>query len=113
MIEARSELDLTQESIGTERRGQVWMENLERDKAFVFRILSKIDRGHPAAAQFSVYRVITCERVAYSVERSAVHLHSLGKGLKAHVLSQRIQVRIVVDPFFVSEPLVHRALETV
>jgi hypothetical protein len=57
MLEVRGRLDLGQEALRTDHRGQLGLEDLERDFAFVFEIFGQVDRGHPALAQLALDRV--------------------------------------------------------
>ena len=73
MLQAGGELDLAQEPLGAERRGELGMEHLEGDRAVVLEVLGQVDRRHAAAAELALERVAIGER----------RLERLGK-LEAH-----------------------------
>ncbi len=51
MLQVGGDLDLGQESLGAEHRGQLRPQHLDRDLAVVLQVLGEIDRGHAALAQ--------------------------------------------------------------
>ena len=53
MIETRCDLDLAQEPVLADRGDQRLLHQLDGDVAIVFDVLRKIDRRHPAAADFA------------------------------------------------------------
>ena len=57
MLQPGGEPDLPLEPLGAERRGELRMEQLERDRAVVLEVLGQPDRGHAAAAELAVERV--------------------------------------------------------
>ena len=57
MIESRGELDLSQETIRAEGRGEIRMKNLQSDDAIVLAILREIDSGHSTSPELAVDRV--------------------------------------------------------
>ena len=57
MGELRGDLDLAQEPLGPERRGNLGAEHLEGDAALVAEVPGEVDRGHPAAAELALDRV--------------------------------------------------------
>ena len=75
MIQARGELDLAQESLRTERRGDVGMKHLERDESFMFRILRQIHSCHSAAAKLAVDGVCIRHCPAKTLERQGCVHH--------------------------------------
>src|SRR2546430_16344938 len=57
MGEARRDLDLAQEALGTEGSRQLGTEHLDRDGAAVLQVLGQIDRRRAPVAQLPVDRV--------------------------------------------------------
>jgi hypothetical protein len=64
MIEPRRELDLSQEPVSTERRGEVRVEDLDGDDTFMFGVLGKEDGSHPSSSELTIYGIGAGERVA-------------------------------------------------
>jgi hypothetical protein len=64
MLQPGREADLPLEALGSERGGQVQVQELERHRPVMTEVLSQPDRGHPAPAE------LTLERVAVSQSRS-------------------------------------------
>ena len=54
MLQRRRGLDLDDEPLGTENRGQLGLEDLQRDVAVVLEVRGEIDRGHPAGAELAL-----------------------------------------------------------
>ena len=52
VLEARGDLDLPQEAVGADRRGQLRPEHLERHVAAVLEIFGEVDRRHAPRAEF-------------------------------------------------------------
>src|SRR5439155_4402671 len=57
MGEARRDLDLAQEALGTEGGRQFGTEHLDRDAAAVFQVLGQVDRRGAPVAELPVDRV--------------------------------------------------------
>ena len=53
MVEVGRGLDLAQEAVWTQRRGQLRPQDLDRNLTVVLQVLGQIDRGHPAGAEFA------------------------------------------------------------
>ena len=51
MLQRRNGLDLAKEPLGTDHRGQLGAQDLDRDFAIVLEVLGQVDRGHAALAQ--------------------------------------------------------------
>ena len=64
MLQPRGEPDLALKSLGTERRGKLGVEHLERDRAVVPHVLCEVDRRHAASTELSLDRVAAGQRVA-------------------------------------------------
>ena len=62
VLEPCGELDLAAEALGAERRGEIGVQHLERDRTVVLRVLREVDRGHPAAPELALDRVARAER---------------------------------------------------
>jgi hypothetical protein len=56
-------LDLAAEALGSEGEAQLGMEQLQRHRSLVLEILGQIDRGHTAAPELALERVLVAERV--------------------------------------------------
>ncbi len=52
--EASRDLDLAQEALGTEDRGEVGVQHLERHGAVVLEVFGEVHRGHPARAELAL-----------------------------------------------------------
>ena len=61
MLEPGGDADLALEPLGAERRGELRMEHLERDRAVVPEVLREVDRGHAAAAELALEPVAVGE----------------------------------------------------
>jgi hypothetical protein len=55
------DLDLAQEALGSDGRGELRAEHLDGDRAVVFGIVAEVHRGHAAAAEFTLDRVMPGE----------------------------------------------------
>src|SRR5207245_1312500 len=55
--EAGGDLDLAQETVRAERCREFGPQDLDRDEATVLLVPGEVDRGHPAAAEFTLDRV--------------------------------------------------------
>src|SRR5207245_2797628 len=76
--EPRRDLDLAQEALGAERRGDLGPQHLDRDRPAVLEILREIDRGHPTVADLPLQCVAVGESRAERLELSA---HGRGSAL--------------------------------
>ena len=61
MLEPGGELDLAQEPLGAQRRGELGVQHLERDGAVVPQVVREVDRGHAAAAELALELVAVRE----------------------------------------------------
>jgi hypothetical protein len=68
MLQARSDLYLSQEALGTQIGGQVGVKHLDRDGGLVLQVLGAVHGGHPAATDLSLKRVTVGERRAESIQ---------------------------------------------
>ena len=68
MVEPRGDLDLAQEAIGAERRGELGMKHLQRDKPLVPAVLSEVDGRHSTAPELTVDGVRLRQRGAEALE---------------------------------------------
>ena len=71
MGELRGDLNLVQEPLGPERGRKLGFQNLDRDPAVVLQVLGEVDRGHPAAAEFTLDRVAPGEGGLQTGERAS------------------------------------------
>ena len=55
-LQPRGELDLAQEPLGAQRRGELGAEHLERDLAVVLEVVREVDGRHAAAAELALDR---------------------------------------------------------
>jgi hypothetical protein len=62
MVKARRKVDLAQETLGTDRDGQLGPQDLDRHMAVVLEILRQIDDGHAPATQLMLDGVVFGER---------------------------------------------------
>ncbi len=79
MREMRRDLDLTEESLGTYGRCKLRAQHLERDGAVVLQVAGEIDRGHPAAPEFTPDRVTAGEGSSKALGQTSI--------LTAHALA--------------------------
>ena len=61
VLQPGGELDLAEEAVGPERRGELGVEHLERDRAVVLDVLRQEHRGHPTAAELALERVAAAQ----------------------------------------------------
>ena len=61
MVEARSDVDLSEKPFGDERRRQFRVQHLHRHLPAVFHILGEVHRRHSARTNFSLNGVAACE----------------------------------------------------
>src|SRR2546428_14123420 len=61
MLQIGRDLDLGEEPLGAEHRGQLGLEDLDRDLAVVFQVLREIPRGHPASPELALDAVAVGE----------------------------------------------------
>ena len=66
-------MDLAQETLGAQRRGELRVQHFEGHWAAVLEILRQIDRGHPAAAELTLDRVMVRQRNPQSRRDFYVH----------------------------------------
>ena len=58
VLQPRGELDLAEEALRPERQGKLGVEDLERDPAVVLEVAREPDRGHAAAAELALERIV-------------------------------------------------------
>ena len=68
-VEFRGEVDLGQEPLSAQHRGQLRPQHLEGHIAVVLEVVGEVDRGHPALAQLAVKAVAIGEGGLQSDER--------------------------------------------
>lgn len=61
VCETRDGLDFLKKSLGAERRGNILIENLDRDGAVVPWVTREVDRSHPASAKLVLYSIAVAE----------------------------------------------------
>ena len=54
MLEVGCRLDLGQESLGPDHRGQLGLEDLQRDLSLVFEVVGQVDRRHAALTELTL-----------------------------------------------------------
>ncbi len=64
MVELRGDLDLAEESLRTQRGGQLRLEDLDGDLAAMLQVVGKIDRGHATSAEFAIDAVALADGVS-------------------------------------------------
>ena len=52
VLELSSDFDFTQEAIGTQSRGQLWLQYFDGDIPIVFEVAGQVHRGHTTGAEF-------------------------------------------------------------
>ena len=62
MVQPRRDLDLAQEALGTERRGQLGPQHLDRHDPAMLDVVREVDRRHAPAPQLTLDRIATRER---------------------------------------------------
>ena len=61
VLQVRRRLDLGQEALGSDDRGELGLEDLQRDAAMVLEVFREKDRRHPTLAELSLDDVATLE----------------------------------------------------
>ena len=69
MLQLGGDPDLPQKAVGTDRDGQVGMENLERDGAVVADVARQKDGGHTALSQLPLHVVPVGQGAPQAVNR--------------------------------------------
>ncbi len=67
MLELRRQPDLALKPLGAERRGELRVQDLERDGAIVLVVDGEIDRGHAAATELALDPVFASETLAQAI----------------------------------------------
>ena len=62
MLEIGRDLDLGQEALGPDHRGQLRLQDLERDLSVVLDVVGEVDGSHPALADVTLDAVPTFQR---------------------------------------------------
>jgi len=70
MLEPGGEADLALEALGAKCRGQVGVQDLERDGPVVPQVVGEIDRGHPPAAELALEAVAVLESLRQGGQQS-------------------------------------------
>jgi len=69
MLQPRGDLDLPEEALGSQGRGELGVEHLDRHGTVMLHVLGQEDGGHPTAAELALNRVAVGERSAQGVEQ--------------------------------------------
>ena len=69
MVEVCRDLNLTQKTLGSQRRGQFGPQDLHSDLAVVLEVLGQVDRGHATTANLLLDGVAVCEGGLETVEK--------------------------------------------
>jgi hypothetical protein len=64
VLKRRRRPDLMDEAVRTQHSGQLGLEHLDGDAAFVLQVVGKVHRRHAALAELAVYAVAVSQRVA-------------------------------------------------
>jgi hypothetical protein len=72
MLQLRRDPDLTLEALRAERRGEVGVQHLDRNRPVVLEILSEVDGGHAAAAELAPEHVAIRDRGLEAVHHIAL-----------------------------------------
>jgi hypothetical protein len=67
MLEIGDDPDLTEESLGTQRGGELGAEDLERDLALVAQVAGEVDGGHAALSQLTLELITISQGCAQSI----------------------------------------------
>ena len=62
MVEPRRDLDLAQEALRTDRRGQFGSQHFDRHEPMMLDVVREVDRRHAAVPQLALDRIATSER---------------------------------------------------
>jgi len=62
VLQPRSEVDFALEPLGAKCRGQLGMEDLERNGSIVLQIAGEVDCSHPPAPELALDRVAVGQR---------------------------------------------------
>ncbi|HZI21522.1 MAG TPA: hypothetical protein VFD76_03370 [Gemmatimonadales bacterium] len=79
MGQARGDLDLAQEPLGAERRGDLGPEHFERDAAAVLQVGGEVNRRHPAMSELALDPVTPGEG-GLEADRQIGHAMTRGRG---------------------------------
>ena len=71
MLQVRRRLDLGEEPLGAECRGEIGVQHLDRDLAVVLEVVREVDRGHAARAELALDAVAVGEGRAETQEWGA------------------------------------------
>ena len=89
VIELRGDLDFAQEAVGTQGPGQLWLEDLDGDLAFVLQVVRQVDRGHATPAEFRHQTVAVCQSCREPIEIVVGHHGPLpGPDIPGHRVEQ-------------------------
>ena len=61
MLELGDDVDLAEEPLGAQRRGELGPQDLERDLAVVLEVVGEVDGGHAALAELALDAVAAAE----------------------------------------------------
>jgi hypothetical protein len=67
VLEIGDDPDFTEESLRTQRRGELGAEDLERDLALVAQVAGEIDSGHAALSQLTLELITISQGGAQSI----------------------------------------------
>ena len=70
VLEASGEADFLLEAVGAERRRNLWMKNLQRDRPVVPEVVSEEHGGKATASQLAVDTIVPCELIGERAEVS-------------------------------------------
>ena len=90
MLEPGGELDLAEEPVGAEGRGQLWVEHLERDRPVVAQVVREVNHGHAPRPSSRSIGVAVGERRFQSCARYRRSRSRLRQLPESRVLSQWI-----------------------
>ena len=77
MLQRGDRLDLAEEPLGADHRGQLGPQHLDRDLAPVLEVLGEVDGGHAALAELALDPVAVGEGGTQTLEHGLVHRGTL------------------------------------
>jgi hypothetical protein len=69
MLQRGDRLDLAEEALGADDRGELGTQHLDRDLASMLEIFGEVDRGHAALADLALDSIATGERILKAGDR--------------------------------------------
>jgi hypothetical protein len=74
VLQVRRGLDLGQEALGAHHRGELGLEDLERDLPLVLQVVGQVDRRHAALAEFALDAIATFQGRVQALAQALAHV---------------------------------------